>query len=236
MTSGPSGPSGPTGPTGAIPDSTQFLFINGTRAMTGNLNMSGSQIANLITGTTGGSATNKTYVDNKSVVYGYVTLMTGSSMTPTTNPANMDQAETSTNKNNYIYSEFTDGGSENAQWMADMPGDWYSADANNGKLTFNFIWTAASGTGTVHWDVAGKIFPDDAAIDTALASIGDATDTLTTAGDLHISPDTTAAVVTSVGTGGRTVIFKVTRDSASDTLNANARLIGVRIKYIRTLA
>jgi len=66
--------------------------------------------------------------------------------------------------------------------------------------------------------------------------VGTATDTLITAGDMHLSPASTGAVVTSAGTGGQTVIFKVTRDSATDTLGATARLIGVRITYIRTLA
>ena len=162
--------------------------------------------------------------------------MSGSAMIPVTNPSNLDQAETTTNKNNYIYSSFTDGGSENLQFVYDMPGDWNGADANNGKVTFNFLWTGTSGSGTVHWHIAGKSFPDDAAIDTALAAIGEATDTYITASDMHVSPDTTAAVITSAGTAGKTIILKVTRDSTADTYSGTARLIGVRMKYIRTLA
>jgi hypothetical protein len=221
-----------------VPDVAQFLFINGTRAMTGNLSMGSQYINSLVTGGLGTDAVNKTYADTKAsaTIYGYVTLMAGSAMYTTTNPSNIDQAETTTNKNNYIYSEFTDGGSENAQWVFDMPGDWSSADATNGKITFNSLWTAASGSGTVEWDYAGKLFPDDAAIDTALTAVGTSTDTLTAVGDMEISPDSTAAVVTSAGTGGRTMILKVTRNSGADTLSSTARLIGVRIKYIRTLA
>jgi len=41
----------------------QYLLIEGTRAMGGNLNMGSNQIFSLITGTTGDTATNKTYVD-----------------------------------------------------------------------------------------------------------------------------------------------------------------------------
>jgi hypothetical protein len=41
----------------------QYLLVDGTRAMSGNLNMGSNQIISLITGTTGDSATNKTYVD-----------------------------------------------------------------------------------------------------------------------------------------------------------------------------
>jgi hypothetical protein len=162
--------------------------------------------------------------------------MAGSSMVTTTNPTVMAQAETTTNKNNYIYTNFSDGGTESSQWVVDMPGDWASADADNGKVIFSSIWTGASGSGTVEWDYAAKLFPDDAAIDTALAAVGTSTDTLTTAGDMQVSPDSTAAVITSAGTGGQTFILKVTRNSGVDSLSGTAKLLGVRIKYIRTLA
>ena len=68
MTAGPQGPQGPQGIpgiNGTIPDSSQFLFLNGTRAITGNLNMGSNQITSLITGSTGDTAVNKTYVDGK---------------------------------------------------------------------------------------------------------------------------------------------------------------------------
>jgi hypothetical protein len=148
----------------------------------------------------------------------------------------MDQYESTTNKINYIYGNFTDGGSETLQWIVDFPQDWNSTDATNGKLTFTVLWTALSGSGTVKWDVAGKLYPNDAAIDTAVAAVGTATDTLITVGDMHESPDSTAAVVTSAGTGGKTAIFKLSRDSGTDTLSGTAQLIGVRVKYIRTFA
>jgi hypothetical protein len=41
----------------------QYLRVDGTRAMSGNLTMGSNQITSLITGTTGDTATNKTYVD-----------------------------------------------------------------------------------------------------------------------------------------------------------------------------
>jgi hypothetical protein len=217
--------------------------------MTGNLSLGSKYINSLVTGGLGTDAVNKSYVDTvnttldayvdtkaPATIYGYVTLMTGSAMVPTTNPAVVDQMESTTNKINYVYGNFTDGGSETLLWMTDMPGDWNMTDATNGKVTFNSIWTGASGSGTVEWDYAGKLFPDDAAIDTATTAVGTSTDTLTTAEDLQISPDSTAAVITSVGTGGRTAVIKVTRNSGADTLSGTAKLIGVRIKYIRTLS
>jgi hypothetical protein len=268
MTAGPQGEQGVPGPD----NDAWYLWVNGTRPMSGNLNMGSHYITSLITGLSGDSAVNKTYVDSvatsynstydaknnfnasyvnvdngsyvtvtnttyvKNNIYGYVSLMTGSAMIPYTNPANVDQNETTTNKNNYIYGEFTNGGSENLQWLVDMPSDWNSADATNGKVSFIPLWTAGSGSGTVEWDFAGKCFPNDAALDTAVAAVGTSTDTLISANDMHIGPGSTAAVITSAGTGGQTCLIKVTRNSGADTLSATAQLIGVRIQYIRTLA
>ena len=65
MTAGPEGPTGPQGiqgipgekgDTGEIPDSSQFLVLNGTRMMTGILNSGGNRISNISAPTTDGDA------------------------------------------------------------------------------------------------------------------------------------------------------------------------------------
>lgn len=168
--------------------------------------------------------------------YDYLKLMVGGSMVPVTNPATVDQAETTTNKVNYVYGEFTDGGSESLQWAVDMPVDWNGDSPTLGKISAEFIWTALSGSGTVKFVLSGNIFADDSILDSALASIGNSIDTLLDVGDLHISPATTESLISAVDVNGKYVVFKVTRDSANDTLNATARLIGIRIKFIRTVA
>jgi hypothetical protein len=160
--------------------------------------------------------------------------MAGSSMVTSTNPTSMYQMETTTNKNNAIAINFTDGGSEVGMWIMDFPADWnYSAN-----VEFTPIWTAHAGSGsqTVHFDISGKLFPDDAAMDTALSAIGDSQDAYIASGDIHVAPATAGAVISSVGTGGNMAIIKVTRDSATDTLGGTAELIGLRVKYSRTLA
>ncbi len=276
------GAKGDKGDPGEIPDSTQFLFLNGTRAMTGNLSMGTHYITGLVDPSVAQDAATKKYVDDhsssynssyvtynnasyvltsngsyilgsntthvltnnasyvltsntsyvKNPVFGYVTLMAGSAMITTTNPGHMNQWETTTNKNNFIYLNFTDTGTETAQWIYDFPADWNSS----ANVIFTPIWTAQSGSGTVHFDISGKLFPNDAAMDTALAAIGDSTDTLITAGDLHVAPDTTGAAISSVATGGNTAIIKIARSSADDTLSGTAQLIGLRIKYARIFA
>jgi hypothetical protein len=169
--------------------------------------------------------------------FDYRTLYPGGAMVPTVDPAGMvEQYETTTNKNNYVAGQFTDGGTDELQWLVDFPEDWDGDHATLGKIIITPIWTAASGSGTVKFVFTGKLFANDDALDTALAAIGDSTDTLITAEDVHVGPASTAAVISPISAGAKTAILKVTRDSANDTLNATARLIAVRVKFIRTLA
>lgn len=332
---GATGAQGEKGDTGDIPDVSQFLFLNGTRAMTENLSMGTKHINGLATPSVSTDAATKGYVDTAvagvsnynasyatityvgevntsmkayvdarpdstynasywtgtnynssyitstynstydakpsstynatydakpsstynatydakpsstynatydakapATVSGYVTLMAGSAMITTTNPVAMSQTETSTNKNNYISIDFTNGGSEVGQWIVDFPADWNSAS----NVQFTPIWTAASGSGTINFTVKAKLFPDDAALDTALAQVGSSSvDTLLTAGDVHVAPATSAAAITSVSSGGNTAIIAINRNSAAadDTVAATINLIGLRVKYSRTVA
>ena len=168
----------------------------------------------------------------------YFTLYPMGASVPSTDTVNppVDRYETTSNKINQVYGVFTDGGTETLQWSHVFPNDWNGDDATLGKIIAQFGWTALSGSGTVKWVLKGKIFPNDAALDTALAAIGNATDTLITAEDQHLSPATTAAVVSPIAAGGKKVVFEVSRDSANDTLNATALLLEVPIQFIRTLA
>ena len=217
---------------------TSYFLVDGSRSMTGNITMGGYYITGLLSGSSGGSVVNKTYVDAGDITkanltqYSYVTLMAGSAMYPTTNPpSDFNQRETTTNKNQYIYVNYSVAGrdTENTQWIVDMPADW-----NGGNIVANILWTAWSGTGDVNWTLSGIRLPDNGVIDTALPSIGYSVDTLQTTYNMHISPDTTAVTPASAGTGGNVIIFKAGRSSTSDTLSATASLIGVRIKYITT--
>ena len=234
---------------------TSYVLTDGTRAMAANLSLGSKYINSLISGALGTDAVNKSYVDSvassynatydakpsstynatydakaPATVFGYVTLMAGSSMVATTNPATMNQWETTTYKNNYISLNFTDGGTETAQWIVDFPADWN----RTGNVIFTPLWTASSGANTVNWTIAGKLLGDDAALDTQVVNISSIVDTLITAGDLHVADPTAGAVITGVGTGN-TAIIKVIRDPG-DTGTFTAELIGLRIKYIRTLA
>jgi len=215
-----------------LSNNASYFMVNGSRPMTANMSIGNFYIQNITSGTENGTVVNKSYVDAKSTVFGYATLMAGSAMVTTTTPTTMNQWETATNKNNYISLNFTDTGSEGAQWIIDFPADWNAT----APVVFTPVWTAAEGSGTVNFTVAGKLFPNDAALDTALVNISYSVDTLITTGDVHVGPDTTGAAITSVASGGNTAIIRVVRDSTMDTLSGTAQLLGLRVKYIRTLA
>lgn len=133
--------------------------------------------------------------------------------------------EAGTNDVDYKVLDFDQTTSENAWFLFSMPGSW---DA--GTITASFIWTAASGSGTVTWALKGRAYADDDAIDQAYGTAQSVTDTLIATGDVHITAETSAITIGGTPAAGQLVQFKVTRDTA-DTLSGDARLIAVRIKY-----
>ena len=107
-----------------------------------------------------------------------------------------------------------------------MPKSW-----DEGTVTAQIVWTAASGSGDVVWGVQALAIGDDDALDTAFGSAQTVTDTLTATDDEHLSPVTAAITVGGTPAENDLVIFQVYRDAnaAGDTLAADAILIGVRL-------
>jgi hypothetical protein len=136
-------------------------------------------------------------------------------------------SESTTNDVNLKTFDFDQTTQEHAEWSVWMPDDW-----NAGTVTAKFCWTAASGTGTVTWGIQGRSFADDDAIDQAFGTGVTVTDTLLATGDIHITSATAAVTLTGAG-AGELVQLRVYRDIA-DTLNADARLIAVKLYYTPT--
>jgi hypothetical protein len=117
---------------------------------------------------------------------------------------------------------------EYACWTFALP-DGYIAGTT---VDATFYWTAASGSGGVVWGISGRAIANDGALDQALGTAAEATDTLITANDVHV---TSAATVTLAGSpaGGQIVVFKVYRDptDGSDTMGTDAKLLGVKLEY-----
>src|SRR5689334_2568392 len=141
----------------------------------------------------------------------------------TTNGAPGGIVELATNDVMLASKDFDQTTSEGVQFYVPMPKSW-----NEGTVTAQFGWTAASGTGTVTWGISANAFSDDDAMDAAFPAAVTVTDTLLAANDMHITSATAAITVGGTPAESDFVIFQVTRD-ISDTLNADAKLIWVKL-------
>ena len=108
-----------------------------------------------------------------------------------------------------------------------MPKSW---DA--GALVCQFVWSATgANANTVMWGLAANSLGDDAVLTEAFPAPTTQIDTnSTTADDLMISPEV-SVTVGSTPTAEDYVMFEVSRIVASDTLEEDARLHGIKIHY-----
>jgi hypothetical protein len=146
-----------------------------------------------------------------------------------TNGAAIGTTELGTNKIMFDSLDFDSGATEEAAgfWVT-LPVVW---DATN-ALTAKFHWTAASGTGTVKWDIVGRCYNDNDDIDQAFGTEATSgADTFLAANKMHVTATTGAFNPIGTVIGSRPIYFQVARDVATDTLNADARLLGVTIEY-----
>lgn len=143
----------------------------------------------------------------------------------TTNGAPVATTETTTNDIMYKACAFDTTTEEGVGFWHTFPPQW-----DLGTVTATFFWTAASGSGTVKFDIGGRAYANDDALDQAIGTQGTATDTLITALDMHVSPETAAVTLAGTPAANLPCYFEVTRDIA-DTLGVDALLIGVLLKY-----
>lgn len=149
-----------------------------------------------------------------------------SSMLPrVSNPAvAINVQETTTNKVNVRYLEFTNGADLFAQFNLKMPKSW-----DKGTFTARFYWYATAGTGNVTWGLQAVAFQNASALDTAFGTIQVVTPTLGTVNQLQVTADTAAITVGNSPLGEDWVEFQVKRSGTTDTLASPARLIGVQL-------
>ena len=152
-----------------------------------------------------------------------IPILASSMLSRTTNGAASSLAELATNDVMKSSKDFDQTTSEGVQFYVPMPKSW-----NEGTVTAQFGWTAASGAGTVTWSISGAAFGDDDAMDAAFGSAQAVTDTLITANDMHITSATSAITIAGTPAESDFVIFQITRDIA-DTLNADAQLIWCKV-------
>lgn len=151
-----------------------------------------------------------------------------SAITPRgTNGASVGSTETSVNKVMLSTLDFDQSTAEYGQFDIAFPKGW-----NAGTVFAQFIWTAASGSGDVIWGIQGISIVNDGALDVAFGTAQTVTDTVLATNDSHHSPETSA--ITISGAAANAVChFQVYRDAAdgSDTLAADAKLIGIKLLY-----
>lgn len=155
---------------------------------------------------------------------------TGATPSTTGGAATPVQVELGTNDIDLWLMDFDASTDESAQWTFAMPLNW-----DGGTVTAAFFWTANStSTNSVVWGAQGRAFGDDVTLDQAMGTAQTVTDANTaTANQLHISSATPAITLAGSPAGGQLVQIKAYRDAdnGSDTLAADARLIGIRLNY-----
>jgi hypothetical protein len=138
------------------------------------------------------------------------------------------QVETTTNDVNYWVLDYDKDTDESAWWTFPLPDDYAG-----GTLTVNLVWTTTAATGSVYFNINGRAYGDGDALDQAVGSTLTLIDAGVGAGDAHVSG---TGVLTLAGTpaAGQLCAIRVTRDAnnVSDDLDADARLIAVRLEYV----
>jgi len=152
------------------------------------------------------------------------------SMAPTTTAgcSEKTKVEAGTNDIDYYVLDFATGSDENAFVNFQMPDSW---DA--GAIQFRYVWTNAAGltTETVTFELSGRSFADNDAIDQAVGTAIEAADTWIAQGDVHISAWSGDVTLAGTAAAGEWVHFEIMRDVSEDDLTGDARLMDVQIRY-----
>jgi hypothetical protein len=139
--------------------------------------------------------------------------------------------ESSTNKVMNDLLDFDKAADEFAQIRLVLPDEW-----DRSTIKAKIYWTAASSTGDVIWGVQGVALSNDDLLDTAFGTAVTVTDTLIATTDLHVTAATGAITIGGTPALADAVYLQIYRDAdaGGDTLDADARLVGVSIQYKET--
>ena len=146
----------------------------------------------------------------------------------TTNGAEANQVELSNGPEIKVL-DYDKDSDENAQFAVAFPKSW-----NEGTVTFQAFFTATStDTGTVSWDLAGVALADNGDLNTAFGTAVAPTAKAHsgTSNDLDVTAESGAVTIAGSPSTDEYVFFQITRDVSDDTLNADARLLGIKLFF-----
>lgn len=159
-----------------------------------------------------------------------IPVLAGGMIARTSNGAQSVVYESASNKVMVQSLDFDKNADEFAQFAIPMPEQW-----NEGTVMMQAVWSTTAGSGDVVWGFQAVAIGNDDPLDAAFGSAVTVTDSVTAANDLMVSPLSSAITIAGSPAAGDFVIFQVYRDAdnGSDTLDADAKLIAVRL-YITT--
>jgi hypothetical protein len=198
-------------------------------APTANLSINSNKLTNVTDGTAAQDAATKSQVDVISPVgLQEQWIPAGAWGTVTTNGAEFAELELGTNDIMLQTFNFDTTTSEKIQCWWTPPNNW---DA--GTIKFKLYWTNAAGltTETIDFDLAGYAYADSDAIDTALGTPQNVTDTWLAQNDMHITAYSSAITLGGTPTAGEPILLQLSRDVVSDNMTGDVKVIGVMIQF-----
>ena len=125
--------------------------------------------------------------------------------------------------------DFDKSSDESAQFAVAFPKSW-----NEGTVTFQAFFTADStDTGTVSWSLAGVSCADNDTINVAFGTgvAPTAKAHSGTANDLDVTAESGAITIAGSPSTDEEVYFQITRDVSADDLDADAKLLGIKLFF-----
>jgi len=125
--------------------------------------------------------------------------------------------------------DFDKSSDEFAQFAVAFPKSW-----NAGTVTFQAFFTATStDTGTTAWGLSGVALADNGDLNTAFGTqvVATAKAHSGTSNDLDVSAESGAVTIAGSPGDNEYVFFQVSRDVSADDLDADARLLGIKLFF-----
>lgn len=175
--------------------------------------LTSGDIGSLLTGSSAGGATN-------------IWIPAAQMIPKTTSGCGVNSSESDLYDQNYDTVDFDAAIPEYADFQIIMPNNW-----DYGQITFQPVWTADEGSGTVCFMFNGVALGDDDSIDTITGTGQVSIDTLITAGDIHFGPISSGITIAGTPAENKLIFYTVGRDPSQDSLAVDARLLGVQVNY-----